>query len=150
MNQEEMISALSESLSGVCEKMSGPVYYEGKGPYLIAMCSGKSNLHWFECFDVATAEAFLKAPEKIPEAFRNFDFLAETLEPMNIYKHKKVSPNNFTFIPRKLVPNTPLCRKKLQELPDSYRYLLDATLLIDHKGLIVRAGNYLDEPVRVN
>jgi len=155
MNQEKMLSVLAKIISRVSKRISNPLYFEGKGPYLIVMrtdiatCPG-FEFQCFECFDVTTEESFLAEPDKFPEAFRNLDFLALALYQMQVFEHQELNPDNFNFVPRKLIPDTPACRKKLEELHEVDSYLWDTTLLINQAGRIVRANEKLNYPAHFN
>jgi hypothetical protein len=143
MTQEEMVSTLAKGFAKSCIHVSGPLYFEGQGPYLMIMGKDEYFSYRFECFDITTEESFLAAPDKFPKALRTNEFFLKATDPMNLDGIKDFS-HNFVFLLRKLIPDTPSCRKKLQELSKTDPFLVLHALVIAPSGKVVDASDCLE------
>ena len=148
MNQEKMILEFHKVCATLYEQVSEPQYYQGQGPYLMALMINQEEIEFY-CYEIMDAEAFLSAPEKCPPAFQEPEFLfkiADTLKLDGIAN----SGCYFHLHLRRVIPDIPACHVALQKLNATTPELIGKIFLIDDSGKLFPAPDILFKQVLLN
>ena len=100
----------------------------------------------FFVYEVNDVETFLAAPEKMPAAFSEANFLFSSADHLDL-KAIEMTERYYVLYMIRLVPDSAACRLAIQQLngvnPD---HVLNIALL-DVEGKIIPAVNVVDNPV---
>ena len=148
MMQNEMVSALRKTFTLFYDQVSEPQYYQGQGPYLLALMK-KNDEYEFHCYEIIDAETFLSAPEQFPSAFHEPEFLFKAADTLNLDGIEN-SGRYFSILLRKVVPDIPACRLAVQTMYKTNPELVANIIFIDTAGKLFPATDILFNPVLLN
>ena len=142
---QPMINDIQKKLTDIFDQVSAPLYHKGEGPFFMATreFGGDVKFFFYEANDV---ETFLADPEKTPAAFAEAEFLFDATDGLDMTTIEH-SQREYVLYMIRLAPDSPICRRAIQELnaknPD---HVLNIAL-IDADGKIIPAVTILDTPV---
>ena len=114
MNREKMAAKFIQKYSIAYNRISKPMYFREKGPYVIGMVTFTTpwTVHLYEFLE---AEAFLTMPHELPDAYNDIDFFYSILDSMNLSRYDMPATDLRTD-ERVIIPDTPKCRKKVRNM----------------------------------
>ena len=148
MKQERMLLEFHRICTTLYEQVSAPHYYQGQGPYLMALTTNRENYE-FHCYEIMDADTFLTAPEESPPAFQEPEFLFGIADTLNLDGIKNTGLD-FHLQLRRVIPDSPTCRVTLQKINKTNPDLVAKFFLIDDSGKMFPATDILFKPVLLN
>jgi len=148
LTTKEMVSSLSEACFNSYDRVSPPQYYQGEGPYLVAMVTDKApwEIHLYEILDTKT---FQSNPQGIAQAFRDVEFISSALASMEgdypIARDSKISLQL-----RKIIPDTPACRLIVQKMYELAPLTATNIFFMTDRGSLFHSKDILAKPVQLN
>ena len=97
-----------------CSQTSDPQYFDGEGPFIIAMDEHDGTPKFF-CFSFADTNEFIAQPDDLPRALQSEEFPFELADHLDI-GHLDNSGQIYQFTFMKIVPDVPACRGAVKEL----------------------------------
>ena len=148
MNREKMITNFYSTSIEDLKTVSEPQYYQGNGPYILAVIQNKSNIE-FHGYEFVDADTFVVAPDKFSEAFYDAAFLDQAAGGLRFEGIDSKGRYFFIYL-RKVVPDSPACRFVVQKLYETSPKLVPNIFLVDEFGNLSRATYFLHEPILLN
>ena len=143
--EQPTIDDIRQKLVDIFDQVSVPLYHDGEGPFFMATRELGDDVKFF-VYEVNDVETFLAAPEKMPAAFSEANFLFDSADHLDL-KVIDTTDRDYVLYMIRLVPDSAACRLAIQQLngvnPD---HVLNIALL-DEEGKIIPAVNVLDNPV---
>ena len=147
MNKEAMTRAFAHGAATIYENLSKPLYVKEDGPYFVALVTETSpwQMHLYEILDEVS---FLTDPGTLPQIYSSGLFLYESLKTMNFpvddALHEKLK-----LSPRKIVPDTPACRRAIEQLFHTHPAIASGIFLMTGAGDLFSAQDLLKHPAAV-
>jgi len=148
LKTEEMLSAFSQVCADVYDQVSTLQYYQGKGPYLIALVTDRKPWE-FHLYEIVDAESFLENPRGIPRAFNDPEFFFEVSASLDLSKIQK-SGKHFQIQMRKIIPDTPTCRLQVQKLFETNPLLAECIFFMAESGDLLHSKDILPTPTIIH
>ena len=148
MNKQAMTRAFARGAATIYEHLSKPLYVQKEGPYFVALVTETSpwQIHLYEILDEV---AFLTEPSELPPVFASGLFLYEALKsmkfPVDDALHEKLK-----LSPRKIVPDTPACRRVIEQLFRTQPVIASGIFLMTNAGALFSAQDLLKHPDAVH
>jgi len=144
MNKFELASLLMYECRNTFSQVSEPQYYEGEGPFIIALdeVGGEFVFYFFAIVDV---DEFLATPDASPRAFAVEDFFHMAADRLDL-SHIKHTGQYFRLTIRKVVPDDPACRLALQSLGEVNEETAARILLVGRDGVWHSGKTIRDNP----
>ena len=143
--EQQTIDDIRQKLTDIFDQVSVPLYHEGEGPFFMATRELGDDVKFF-VYEVNDVETFLAAPEKMPSAFSEANFLFSSADHLDL-KAIEMTDRDYVLYMIRLVSDSAACRLAIQQLngvnPD---HVLNIVLL-DAEGKIIPAVNVLDNLV---
>jgi hypothetical protein len=145
MNREEMAASFLLKYSIVYNRISKPMYFHEKGPYIIGMVTFTTpwTVHLYEFLD---AEAFLTIPHELPDAYNDIDSFYSTLDSMNLSWYDMLTTDLRTN-KRIIIPDTPECRQKVQNMYQTDHETAARVFLMTDSGGVFYSRDLLPKPL---
>ena len=147
MNKEAMTRAFAHGAATIYAHLSKPLYVKEDGPYFVALVTETSpwQIHLYEILDEVS---FLTDPGTLPQIYSSGLFLYESLKTMNFpvddALHEKLK-----LSPRKIVPDTPACRRAIEQLFHTHPAIASGIFLMTGAGALFSAQDLLKHPAAV-
>ena len=148
MNKHAMARAFAHGAATIYEHLSKPLYVKKDGPYFVALVTDTSpwQIHLYEILDEVS---FFTDPGSLPQVFTSGLFLYEALKSMNFpvddALHEKLK-----LSPRKIVPDTPACRRVVERLFHTHPAIASGIFLMTDAGALFSAQDLLKHPDTVH
>lgn len=148
MNKHAMARAFAHGAATIYEHLSKPLYVKKDGPYFVALVTDASpwQIHLYEILDEVS---FFTDPGSLPQVFTSGLFLYEALKsmsfPVDDALHEKLK-----LSPRKIVPDTPACRRVVEQLFHTHPTIASGIFLMTNAGALFSAQDLLKHPDAVH
>ena len=148
MNKHAMARAFAHGAATIYEHLSKPLYVKKDGPYFVALVTDTSpwQIHLYEILDEVS---FFTDPGSLPQVFTSGLFLYEALKsmsfPVDDALHEKLK-----LSPRKIVPDTPACRRVVEQLFHTHPTIASGIFLMTDAGALFSAQDLLKHPGAVH
>ena len=114
MTKPEITTMLLHKCKEMFAQVAEPQYYEGEGPFIVALDEEDGKPVFF-FFSIADSHEFLASPQTMPPAFEKEDFFYTAADHLDI-RHIEHIGQYCRLIRRKVVPNEPACQAAAKKL----------------------------------
>ena len=114
MTKDQMMERIIFVSKTHCSQTSEPHFFEGEGPFIIAMDEHDGTPKFF-CFSFTEADEFVAQPDDLPRALQSDTFPFEIADHLDI-GHLDNSGQIYPFTFMKIVPDLPACRAAVKVL----------------------------------
>ena len=145
MNREKMAAKFILKYSVAYNRISKPLYFHEKGPYVIGMVTFTTpwTLHLYEFLE---AETFLTIPHELPDAYNDIDFFYSILDSMNLSRYDMPTTDLRTD-ERMIILDTPKCRRKVQNMYQTNPETAASVFFMTASGSVFYSRDLLPKPL---
>lgn len=137
MTKDQMMEKILFTSRLHCSQTSEPQYYEGEGPFIMAMDEHDGTPKFF-CFSFTAADEFVAQPDDLPRALQSEEFLFVLADQLDI-GHLDNSGQVYQFTYMKIVPDLPACRSAVKKLWETDLHTASLIALMRPDGSLLPA-----------
>ena len=145
---EEMLTTFTRTCADAYDQLSTPQYYNGEGPYLVALSTERKTWQ-FHIYEIVEADEFLANPQETNSAFVDQEFFFAAAASLDISQIQKAG-SQIEFQIRKIIPDTPSCRLQVRKLFKTDPVLAGSVFFMSKNGALVHSKSILHKKNMLN